>query len=45
MKIRPWKKGIAIIDTNKEILVVRERGNRNYPLPGGKADHGETISV
>lgn len=40
MRIR--RKGVALVDTAKGILMVRERNNRDFSLPGGGADRGES---
>lgn len=36
------KKGVALVETDMGILMVRERGNDVFSLPGGGADKGES---
>jgi 8-oxo-dGTP diphosphatase len=40
--MRNRRKGVALVETDKGVLVVRERGNRDFSLPGGGADRRET---
>jgi ADP-ribose pyrophosphatase YjhB (NUDIX family) len=40
MRIR--KKGVALVETDNGILMVRESGNDDFSLPGGGADRGES---
>ena len=41
-RMRNRRKGTALVETEKGILMVREKGNRDYSLPGGGADRGES---
>ena len=40
MRIR--RKGVALVETEKGILMVREKGHRNFSLPGGGTNKGES---
>jgi len=40
MRIR--RKGVALVQTSRGILMVREHRNRDFSLPGGGTNHGES---
>jgi len=40
--MRNRRKGVALVETEKGILMVREKGNKDFSLPGGGTNRGES---
>ncbi len=42
LKLKIRRKGVALVETPHGILLVRERKNKDFSLPGGGANRGES---